>query len=117
MRAREFVIESANEKLTPDERTAIPDMEKFDSLDNSNPYLMWRFLVAAAGEPEFSMAKTSPTNQKFVTIAYSKADADIINATAKSLGLKGTQISTRSSTEGPGTGIGSPVKPFKGYPR
>jgi len=117
MRAREFVAESANEKLTPDERTAIPDMEKFDTLDNSNPYGMWRFLVAAAGEPEFKMSRASPTNQKFVTVAYTQADANIINATAKTLGVKGTHITTRSSTEGPGAGIVSPIKGFKGYPR
>lgn len=117
MRAREFIVEQANEKLTPDERTAIPDMEKFNTLDNSNPYMMWRFLVAAAGEPHFPMAKMGPTNQKFVTVAYSKADADIVNATAKTMGVKGTRISTRSSTEGPGTGVDSPIKAFKGYPR
>ena len=117
MRAREFIVEETIEKLTPDERTAIPGMEKFNSLDNSNPYKMWRFLVAAAGEPDFKMADESPTNQKFVTVAYTQADADIINATAKTLGVKGTRITTRSSTEGPGTGIASPVKAFKGYPR
>jgi len=116
MRAQEFITE-ANEKLTPDERTAIPDMEKFNALNNSNPYMMWRFLVAAAGEPEFKMDKQGPTGQKFVTVAYSDADAEIINATAKTLGVKGTHISTRNSTEGPGTGIASPVKAFKGYPR
>lgn len=117
MRAREFIVEMKNEKLTPDERTAIPDMEKFNSLDNSNPYMMWRFLVAAAGEPEFGMAKEGPTNQKFVTVAYTPADAEIIKATAKAMGVKGTRISTRSSTEGPGAGIVSPIKAFKGYTR
>jgi len=33
MRAREFIREDANETLTPDERTAIPNMEKFNDLD------------------------------------------------------------------------------------
>jgi hypothetical protein len=117
MRAREFVVEAATEKLTPDERTAIPDMEKFNSLDNSNPYGMWRFMVAAAGEPEFKMARSGPTNQKFVTVAYTDVDAEIINATAKTMGVKGTQITTRNSTEGPGAGVVSPIRAFKGYPR
>ena len=117
MRAREFIVEMANETLTPDERTAIPDMEKFNALDNSNPYMMWRFMLAAAGEPEFKMAQQGPTGQKFVTVAYTQADADIINATAKTLGVKGTRVSTRSSTEGPGAQAVSPIKGFKGYPR
>ena len=116
MRAQEFVRESI-EKFAQDELRAMPGMQKFNALDNSNPYLMWRFMVAAAGEPEFKMDKQGPTGQKFVTVAYSDADAEIINATAKTLGVKGTHISTRSSTEGPGTGIASPVKAFKGYPR
>jgi len=117
MRAREFIREDANETLTPDERTAIPNMEKFNDLDNSNPYMMWRFMVAAAGEPEFKMARQGPTGQKFVTVGYTQADVDIINATAKTMGVKGTRISTRSSTEGPGAGVVSPIKGFKGYPR
>jgi len=117
MRAREFIVEDANETLTPDEQTAIPDMEKFDGLDNSNPYMMWRFMVAAAGEPEFKMARQGPTGQKFVTVAYTQADADIINATAKTLGVKGTHITTKNSSEAPDTNITSPVNGFKGYGR
>lgn len=117
MRAREFITEEANETLTPDERTAIPDMEKFNALDNSNPYKMWRFMVAAAGEPEFGMPREGPTGQKFVTVAYTDADAEIINATAKTMGIKGTRISTMGSQEAPNTNKISPVTGFKGYPR
>ena len=117
MRAREFIVEETAEKLTPNERTAIPGMEKFNALDNSNPYEMWRFLVASAGEPDFKMSDASPTNQKFVTIAYSDGDQEIIDATAKTLGITGTRISTRASTEGPGIGKTSPVVGFKGYPK
>jgi hypothetical protein len=63
------------------------------------------------------MAQEGPTNQKFVTVAYSKADAEIINATAKTLGVKGTKISTKGSQEEPDTLVTSPIKAFKGYPR
>jgi len=116
MRAREFVTESI-EKFTNDELRAMPGMEKFNSLDNSNPYLMWRFMVAAAGEPEFSMNKESPTNQKFVTVAYTKADKEIIDATAKNLGIKGTPVGTAKSEEATDTDTTSPITAFKGYPR
>jgi hypothetical protein len=122
MRAREFVAESASqETFAVDQRDAIPDMEKFNALDNSNPYEMWRFIVAAAGEPydgeSFRMKKYGPTGQKFVTVAYTQADADIINATAKTLGVKGTHVTTKTSSEAPDTNITSPVKGFKGYPK
>jgi len=116
MRAQEFVRESI-EKFTQDELRAMPGMEKFNALDNSNPYLMWRFMVAAAGEPEFSMDTESPTNQKFVTVAYTKADQEIINATAKTLGVKGTLVSTMGSQEATDVGKTSPIRAFKGYPR
>jgi hypothetical protein len=122
MRAREFVVESASqETFSVAQRDVIPDMEKFNALDNSNPYDMWRFIVAAAGEPydgeSFRMKKYGPTGQKFVTVAYTQADADIINATAKTLGVKGKQVTTKNSDEPPDTGIVSPLKGFTGYPR
>jgi hypothetical protein len=122
MRAREFIAENASsETFSVAQRDVIPDMEKFNSLDNSNPYDMWRFVVAAAGEPydneSFRMKKYGPTGQKFITVAYTQADADIINATAKTLGVKGTQVTTKNSDEPPDTGITSPLKGFKGYPR
>jgi len=116
MRAREFVRESL-EKFTQDELRAMPGMEKFNSLSNSNPYMMWRFMVAAAGEPEFKMDKESPTNQKFVTVAYTKADKEIIDATAKTLGVTGTPVGTAKSEEDTDTDTISPIRAFKGYPR
>jgi len=117
MRAREFITEGFEEKLSQSAIEAIPGMERFNALDNSNPYMMWRFIVAAAGEPDFPMDRSGPTGQKFVTVAYSKADKEIIDATAKTMGVTGTQISTAASEEQPGTGITSPIKGFKGYPR
>jgi len=122
MRAREFIRESASsEVFDTEQRDTIPDMQRYNDLDNSNPYMQWRFMVAAAGEPynkdSFRMKKTGPTAQKFVTVAYTQADADILNATAKTLGVKGTAITTKTSSEPPDTDSTSPVLAFKGYPR
>lgn len=114
-------IRESSETFDQDQRDTIPDMLKYNALDNSNPYAMWRFIVAAAGEPynkdSFRMAKTGPTGQKFVTVAYSQGDADILNATAKAMGVKGTAVTTKTSCEPPDTDVTSPVIAFKGYRR
>ena len=50
-------------------------------------------------------------------MAYSKADADILDATAKKMGETGTEISSQDSTEPSYVNKTSPVRGFKGYPR
>ena len=124
MRAREFILERKD--FLPSQKAAIPGMQKFPGLDNSNPYHMWRFIVAAAGqghnpndttEPARALELEGPIGQKLNTVTYSTADKDIIDATAKSLGLEIQQVSSQPSEEPKYVQTSSPVKPFKGYPR
>lgn len=119
MRAKEFVTEG--EKFHKDHLSAIPGMQKLPELDNSNPYHMWRFIVAAGAHDGkgngYDLPKDGPIGQKLNTITYSKEDGDIIKATAKSMGLKVNQVSDQASREPDGTNKASPVKGFKGYPR
>lgn len=124
MRAREFVTEESHSKFHDYQLGPMTGMMRYDGLDNSNPYMMWRYLVAVAGQPkkdEFDptkpLEKGGPTGQKMVSLAYTKADAEILDATAKSLGEKGTEISSQESTEPLDTHKVSPVRAFKGYSR
>jgi len=124
MRAREFVTEDAHSKFHDDQLGPMTGMKRYDGLDNSNPYAMWRFIVAVAGQPkkdEFDatepLSKGGPIGQKMSTLAYSKADAEILDATAKAMGETGTEISSQESTEPNTTNKVSPVKGFTGYPR
>jgi hypothetical protein len=124
MRAKEFVIEDAHSKFHDDQLGPMPGMKRYDGLDNSNPYAMWRFIVAVAGQPkkdEFdatdTLSKIGPIGQKMSTLAYSKADAEILDATARAMGEKGTTISSQESTEPVTTNKTSPIKGFAGYPR
>ena len=120
MRAKEFVSESKKD-FAPDQLDAMPGMEVLPQLDNSNPYHMWRFIVAAGaldGKGNgYKMAKDGPLGQKLNTISYTPEDAAIINATAKSLGLDVKEVSDKKSHEPPDTQSKSPIKGFKGYPR
>ena len=116
MRAREFIAESNFDK---DHQLAIPGAEKYMGLDNSNPYHMWRYIVAAGaldGKGNgYKLPLEGPTGQKLTTIAYTPEDQGILHATAKALGFKPTKMSRRDSTEPPEIHRVSPVKGFRGY--
>ena len=116
MRAREFIAESNFEK---NHQLAIPGAEKYMGLDNSNPYHMWRFIVASGALDHKGngnkLALEGPTGQKLTTIAYTPEEADMLHATAKSLGFKPTKMTGRKSEEPPEIHKVSPVKGFKGY--
>lgn len=123
MRAQEFVTE-AQSKFHDDQLGPMPGMKRYDGLDNSNPYHMWRFMVAVAGQPkkdEFDatppLPKDGPLGQKLTTLSYTQADAEILDAAARAQGEVGTEISTQESTEPTNTQKVSPIKGFKGYPR
>jgi len=120
MRAREFIRESSS-KFGADQLDAMPGMEVLPGLDNSNPYHMWRFIVAAGaldGKGNgYKMSKDGPLGQKLNTISYTPEDAAIINATAKALGLKVNEVSDKESHEPADTDAISPIVGFKGYKR
>jgi len=93
-------------------------MKRYDGLDNSNPHAMWRFIVAAAGHPsDTDMSTEGPTGSKMVSLAYTQADQDILDATARQMGETGTVISDMASTEPTSVNKVSPVRGFKGYAR
>jgi hypothetical protein len=120
MRANEFIVESMKE-FSPEQLAAIPGMQKIPSLDNSNPYHMWRFIVAAGaldGKGNgYKLDLEGPLGQKLNTMTYTKEDGEIINATAKALGLKVEQVSSQESSEPDFIHKQSPVQGFKGYKR
>lgn len=114
-------VETLNEqhsKFSDEQLGPMTGMKRYDGLDNSNPYAMWRFIVAAAGHPDNTdMSTEGPTGSKMVSLAYTKADQDILDSTAKRMGEVGTVISDMASTEPAGINKTSPVIGFKGYAR
>lgn len=114
-------VETLNEEhstFSDDQLGPMTGMKRYDGLDNSNPYRMWRFMVAAAGHPgDSDMSIEGPTGSKMVSLAYSQADQDILDATAARFGENGTVISDMASTEPSSTNTVSPVRGFKGYAR
>lgn len=112
MRANEFIFEEEvenNDQLPASAHHAIPNARKWPDLDNSSPYHAFRFGVALAGSPDKHYPKDGPYGQKMVTIGYTKADQDILDATGKAMGFKSEELTTPGSGELPSTGNVSPV--------
>jgi hypothetical protein len=97
VRAREFIIEA--DKLRRSAEAAIPDAHFYPALDNSSPYSSYRYGIALAGSPDYTMDKNGPTQSKMVTLAYTDADAEIINKTNKTMGVKAKALTRKRSQE------------------
>ena len=109
MRAKEFTINEGREKITKDASSSIPLSHRWDSLDNSSPYHAYRFGIALAGMPDYPMDLEGPMGQKMMTISYTEADDQIIQATGKHLGFQGIIQTPKGSKEVSDTNTTSPV--------
>jgi hypothetical protein len=120
MRASEFIKES---KIPMTQQSATPGMDGHPHLDNSSPYAPWRFaahfLGGADGKNpyEHEPDKEGPSGQALVTVAYSQADADIINQAERAFGgaARSKQLTPKGSTEPHDTHKTSPMTAFKGF--
>jgi hypothetical protein len=103
MRASEFVSEavdySGSEGMSQQALTTIPNAHVYPELDNSSGYMAYRFGVALAGMPDKKMNKASPTGLKMVTISYTPAEEEILNATAAYFGTPKLQLTPEESSE------------------
>ena len=96
MKINEVIVESSLRQGAID---AIPNMRIHPELDNSSPYLAYRYGVAMAGAPNQTMDQLGPVGQKMVTIGYTEADDAIVLATDKIMGTTSRQITTDKSSE------------------
>ena len=109
MRIKEFIKESSK-PLRRSAKAAIPGMQITPQLDNGNAYSMYRYGVALAGSPDPSnMHLSGPTSSKFVTIAYTEGDAEIINKANKHMGVKSQAVTDKKSHESNTVDSRSPV--------
>jgi hypothetical protein len=113
MRAREFVIEARDAAgasgHNPTHIAALPDAHFWPELDNSSGYLAYRFGLAMAGAPDKKMDVAGPTGLKMVTIGYTQAERDILDAAGATVGTPKVRLSSKSSDEATDTHTVSPV--------
>jgi hypothetical protein len=99
MRAKEFVVESSKEDMSDSAIAAIPNARIWPELDNSSPYMAYRFGVALAGAPNKEMPQVGPVKQNMVTIGYTDADDEITQAAGRMMGTSSKSLSSKGSKE------------------
>jgi len=100
MRAKEFIVREARDfaggkEMSHDQLGALPGVHAWPELDNSSGYLAYRFGVA--------------TGLKMVTIGYTPAEQEILNATQGLVGTPKVRITSDRSTENADVNKVSPV--------
>ena len=97
--------------LPPSFTHSMPATHAFPDMDGY--YQFYRFVIAMAGhpdsdiEPHYSRMRDIP-----IAVAYTKAEHDMIHATAKRMGFKTDELAYHGSTELPDTYTVSPVMKF-----
>jgi hypothetical protein len=112
MRAAEFIVE---QQISLAAQRSIPDMSSVGvpglPMGPTNYYHKYRLGVMMAVSPEFE--NDYPQDGKFVDdmvmVAYSKADADIINRANAKMGYKQKSVTSKGSRELTDTYTISPV--------
>lgn len=107
MKINEVIIEG---KLRQAAIDAIPNMRIHPDLDNSSPYKAYRYGVMMASAPHANGDPMGPIGQKMVTIGYTTADDEIVQATDKIMGSVSRQITTDKSSEMDWVNKTSPVQ-------
>lgn len=124
MRAREFITEGEgsadgssyggnsgkNRPFDKNQKSVISGATRYPNTP-SHYYNMYRFGVHMAGSPddEHQCSPYGPSGNQMVTLAYSKADSDIIKKSAKAMGFTGNEMSSYGSREPEDTYKSSPV--------
>ena len=91
-------------------RHTMPSTSSFDDMDMY--YEFYRFVVALAGNPESDPPSEAHMRDVPIAVAYTKAEHDMIQRTAKRLGFQPTELAYEGSRELPDTYTTSPVMKF-----
>jgi hypothetical protein len=119
MKVNEIISEGVNDnqaikpkgkiaKIHPDAADPIPALSTIPDLPGMY-YGMYRFGVHMAGSPDNAPHEHGPTANFMVTTAYTDAEADIVNHSAKSMGMKVKAVTGKGSKEPSSTNNASPV--------
>lgn len=91
-------------------RHSMPSTNSFEDMDMY--YEFYRFVVALAGSPETNVPDNAHMRDVPIAVAYTKAEHDMIQRTAKRLGFAPTELAYEGSKELPDTYTVSPVMKF-----
>jgi hypothetical protein len=121
------IYEGKHGSLSQDVASSLPPTYIIPELQNQNPYMQYRFMVAMAGakgkkqRAEDGVPKIDPESiwgQNEIVIGQDPHIDEYIDDALAEIGLSGKRlISSKKSKETSDTGTKSAVIPFKGYPR
>jgi hypothetical protein len=103
MKVNEIIAEG-KKTPTPQENAeaAVPDARDWEDLNQNNDgYLQYRFGIAMAGAPDPQYMSRTATHQNLITIGYTDADNEILDAARKALGVKAARRLTSKKSEEP----------------
>ena len=116
MKISEIISEAKTPTPSTEAEAALPGARDWEELNQSNDgYLQYRFGIATAGapDPQYMPGRTA-THQNLITVGYTQADNDILDAAAKALGVKtARQLTSNGSNEPTDINKSSVVAPRK----
>jgi len=96
------------------DKDAIPNLTRYDQLNNSDSYASYRFGVALAPSPDFTnMDRKSAIANSFAMVDYTEADAKIRRGAEKTMGVKSNSSTGKGSIETNDVNKISPVAKLK----
>ena len=100
MKINEIIVETAG-KMKGSTKHSLPSPADWPDLDsNNNSYKQYRFGIACARAPDQQdMPFTTSTHMNLVTIGYSQADEEILDAAAKVMGVAPHRLGSSKSQE------------------
>jgi hypothetical protein len=116
MKIKEIIHEQVTPKPEKSASAALPDANDWPDLNQSNAgYLQYKFGIAMAAAPdEQNILPKTATHQNLITIGYTDADQQIMNAAAKALGIaKSRKLTSKRSQETDDVNKTSVVSPRK----
>lgn len=97
MKVNEIINEAA---LRKGSQYALPDADSYPELNlYTSPYKSYRFGIALAGSPDVKVDAEGPNSGDLMTIGYSDADREIIDAAKKEFGITQTRTRTGKGSE------------------
>jgi nicotinamide mononucleotide adenylyltransferase len=96
------------------DKDAIPNLTRYDQLDNSDSYASYRFGVALAPSPDSTdMDRKSAIANSFAMVDYTDADAKIRRGAEKTMGVRPTTSTGKGSNETNDVNKISPIAKLK----
>jgi hypothetical protein len=96
------------------DKDAIPNLTRYDQLNNSDSYTSYRFGIALAPSPDFTdMDRKSAIANSFAMVDYTEADAKIRRGAEKTMGVKSNSSTGKGSVETNDVNTVSPTAKLK----